>query len=78
LEESALAGNYKVYPNPANDELKISGLPVNSEIHLTDLAGNLLFSTKAGNETTTIDISNYPNGLYLIRSTRGVQKVVKM
>lgn len=78
LEETTVTENYKVYPNPATDELTISGLPINSAIQITDLAGNLLMTRKSGNEITTIDISKLPNGLYIIRTTMGVQKIVKM
>jgi CubicO group peptidase (beta-lactamase class C family) len=67
-----------VYPNPATDRITISGLPVNAEIQITDLTGKLLVTTKASTNLTTIDISRFPQGVYVLRSAQVVKKIVKM
>jgi D-alanyl-D-alanine carboxypeptidase len=70
--------NFTIFPNPASGELTISGLPVNSEIQLTDLTGKLLMTQKTVNVLTTIDIHQLPSGVYVLRTSLGVKKVVKM
>lgn len=67
-----------VYPNPANDELRItfSGMEVSSEIgiHLTDLNGNEveeidLDLVEYNNEgEIRYDVGGFENGVYLIRA----------
>lgn len=76
--ENNLAENFKVYPNPATNEFSISGLPVSSEIQLTDLTGKLLMTWKTGNAVTTIDITQFPNGVYFLRTISGTKKILKM
>jgi len=67
-----------VYPNPASDHITVSGLPVNSVVMIMDLTGKQLFSQKTSNTITTIDIQKLPQGVYILRSTLGIKKIVKM
>jgi hypothetical protein len=68
----------RVYPNPASHQLTISNLEVDSEIQLTDLAGNVLMTRPVSSESLSLDISSLPRGLYLVRTKDGVKKVVKI
>jgi len=67
-----------VYPNPATDQITISGLPFNAEIHITDLTGKLLLTVKASDKLTTIDFSKFPAGVFILKSTLEVKKIVKI
>jgi CubicO group peptidase (beta-lactamase class C family) len=67
-----------VSPNPATDNITISGMPANAEIQITDLTGKLLVTVKASNNVTTIDISRFPQGVFILRSPLVVKKIVKM
>jgi hypothetical protein len=77
-EQSGPKNELVIYPNPATDWITISGLPVNAEIQITDLTGKLLVTTKASTNLTTIDISRFPQGVYVLRSAQVVKKIVKM
>ncbi len=59
----------KIYPNPVTSILNISNSEAMSKIEVTDMLGRTL-STKVLNDLETkIDMSNLPNGTYLIQVT---------
>jgi len=76
--ENKLPGKFIVYPNPAYDVINVSGLPVNSEVRIMDLTGKLLITQKTMNTITNIDLHKLPQGVYILQSTPGVKKIVKM
>ena len=61
----------QVYPNPATDHMTIriaealSDQPVNFVV--TDLVGRRMFSENRANPSFTIDVSQWPSGVYVIR-----------
>jgi len=56
-----------VYPNPANDFIRLKGFEVVTKIDMIDLQGKVLFqSTKP---TEEIALQSFPNGTYLLRLT---------
>lgn len=67
LEEENSSGIY-VYPNPANDVVKVR-IPWEKKctgIVLYDARGNRLNAYKQTGEETAIDLSNYARGLYFV------------
>lgn len=60
----------KVYPNPASGNFTVEA-PVNSQIALIDIAGNLIHQQTVVNPVTTIDLSGVGAGLYLVRVVDG-------
>ena len=73
------------YPNPATDELTIT-IPTYSAVNRTtlelfDIYGKLLKSVTVTGNTTTVDISGYPAGVYVVRfmDNKGVvaKRIVK-
>jgi len=63
--------NIRIHPNPANDNLTIT-IPTYSAVNHTtlelfDIYGNLLKSITITESTTTVDISSYPSGVYVVR-----------
>ena len=67
-----------VYPNPASGNITIDGLPVNSEIQISDISGKIILNEKTGSGITTIDISQFPKGVYLLMTSKGAQKIIRM
>lgn len=58
--------DFKIYPNPANEYLKINTSYYGSfMIQIFDVMGRNIFS-KSVDANETIDISNIPNGTYLV------------
>ena len=77
----------KVFPNPVlpdfDGEVGISGLANNARVKITDIAGKLVFDTKANGATATWNLHSYSGrraaaGVYLIFSATedGVEKFV--
>ena len=62
--------DFKVYPNPADDEIMIT-LPNSDEVNmiLVDNAGRIVQTHKLINQNTTVDISKLAAGVYTIKLT---------
>jgi Zn-dependent metalloprotease len=68
-----LANNLRIYPNPVEDIVFISGLNNQNEsiyIDLIDISGRKLI-TKIATEDTTISTENLPSGVYFINISGG-------
>ena len=67
--------NYSVYPNPTNGKVnvKIDGEP--APIRVYNIYGQLLQELPAG--TSTVDLSNYAKGTYILRIGEATTKIVK-
>lgn len=67
----------KVYPNPTTGILTINSEDLIGEnLTLTDLNGKIVFSFKATEKLTKIDLSNYSKGIYTLKSESNLTKVV--
>ena len=66
----------KVYPNPTDGMIYIE-CPVNSAIKIYTLSGNLLLQSVALSEKEKIDLSAYPNGIYLLKVNNVMYKMIK-
>lgn len=56
--------NITIYPNPATDNINISGITELSVIVITDMSGRVISNTALFKNNSTIDVSNYNNGIY--------------
>ena len=69
-------GNTKVYPNPTNGIVNISGLRSFKTISVHNLLGQEV--KRFDNASSSIDISDLNTGIYLLRADNGyVQKIMK-
>ncbi|PKP45344.1 MAG: hypothetical protein CVT95_08925 [Bacteroidetes bacterium HGW-Bacteroidetes-12] len=59
--------NFSIFPNPANEQLTIVGLPTNEKntFFITDISGKTLIE-KPDNFTNRIDIKSLPSGIYFL------------
>lgn len=64
-----------VYPNPANNILNI--VSPNSTISIYNTIGQLVFETKSEEGTTTINISSFDSGSYIVKITNEGETVSK-
>ncbi len=76
IEESLLANNIKIFPNPAKEVLRIEMLTnFNGTIQIRDALGKEIYNTNLQNNITnfTIDTKDFESGLYFIsfRNERG-------
>ncbi|MCW5519138.1 T9SS type A sorting domain-containing protein [Aureitalea sp. L0-47] len=91
--ESAYSANYtsiteqeenpiRVYPNPTNGSVTISGNLRATNLEVYNVLGARVMQLKLSSEQTQLDISDLPSGVYMFRltSTDGssvVKKVIK-
>ncbi len=71
--------NIVVFPNPATDELKVSGLAGKEKLTLFDIAGGELLSVEATEGNVAISLKTLPAGVYFLHvKSNGSTKVLKV
>lgn len=73
----------QVYPNPANDRVRIvfSDSPSTTKtIFLTDLLGRRVLQLKTNSQASSLDLSQLPNGLYIleVRDSNGLLGAMRL
>lgn len=67
-DENSIGNQLLLYPNPAKDLVTFANLPLGeTQIKVFDLSGKEVFSKHINSETTTINTTNFANGVYLLR-----------
>jgi hypothetical protein len=66
-----------VYPNPSHGIVAIQGTIVGDKVVLTDMQGRTLQQIEVTQNSFVLDLSKYPTGVYLLKTTSGVQKIVR-
>jgi hypothetical protein len=73
-----LASSFELYPNPTRNTVQITWTATgSSKVILTDLNGKVLSSQLVNETQTTLDLSNYTPGVYLITVQMGEQVVTE-
>jgi hypothetical protein len=77
-EEVLQPDRIDVYPNPANEYINITGLPLNQDITIcvTDLTGRRHIQSKVS-RNQRISIHNLNQGIYFVHIRYGKESVVK-
>jgi hypothetical protein len=66
---------FKIYPNPVQNVLYVSGV-INTEIKIYDILGNEVLSQIIKSINDRIDVSNLKSGIYLIKAGDFTEKLV--
>ncbi len=67
-----------IYPNPANTNITIINLPLNSTINITDISGRVLYTQyNKQNNTVQIPVNGIGNGMYFVQIINGENMVNK-
>ncbi len=74
VRSSGLA-DLEVYPNPVNDRLTIKN--VQGHVSIFDLTGHLVFEQKTADSLLVVDVQDFQNGIYIVRSGDRVMRVQK-
>lgn len=61
---------FQVYPNPTTDRVTLKLNGEKTQISLEDLWGKTLFTTQTKEIEPIIDLSNFPEGMYLIKTAQ--------
>ena len=65
-KESEKEADISIYPNPVEDELKVSPLSISPIFRLYDITGKLMYQSKIGEIITSIDMHTFPQGFYIL------------
>lgn len=65
----------KIYPNPVGDQLNIQSAEKIQEVKIFNLTGQMVSTSKANSNSTSINVSTLKEGIYLvqIQTEKGVQ-----
>ena len=66
-----------VYPNPTTENLNISALGM-THITMLNMLGQVVYDAKVDGNTTTLDMSQYQAGIYMVRVTTANGESVKL
>lgn len=67
----------KVYPNPAQDFIQVSGLTESSIISLLDINGRELLKRNADKESEILNISSFESGIWFVKIENGEEYISK-
>ncbi len=59
--------SWTLFPNPANEYIKINGLAIGANISIIDFLGKTIYATTVANEELTIDTEKLKNGIYFVQ-----------
>jgi len=77
ISESSQNNTISIYPNPSNGMITvINEKSANSDVEIYNLVGELVFKT-AMNHQKTIDLSNQPKGVYMVKMTGENESIIK-
>ncbi|MDR1368696.1 MAG: T9SS type A sorting domain-containing protein, partial [Dysgonamonadaceae bacterium] len=75
--EDITSGQVAVYPNPTTGAIRVSNTVANQVIKVTDVTGSLKGSYKTQDGVTTIDLTGYARGAYLVQYAGKTYKVIR-
>lgn len=67
MDLSNNAFQFDVYPNPAQENVTISNIPSSSTVKITDITGKVVYNAVIKNEQTTINTTDFVNGIYILQ-----------
>ena len=77
VEDVASPSSIRVYPNPTADMLIIDGADAKQEIEIYSINGTKVLSAQSQEGTNTIQVTQLPNGVYLLRLADETFKLIK-
>lgn len=76
-ESFVLATNdIKLYPNPANNQVTVESNSIINTLEIFDLTGKKMYSKHINSLNTTIDVSLFSKGMYLVKVDNKVSKLI--
>ncbi len=69
--------NLQLYPNPASEKLTIETQEAIENLEIINILGQVIWSQNKVNNRQTIDITDYPNGIYYLKINTQAQERVE-
>ena len=67
----------KLFPNPAQDQLQLSYSTPIQQVDIFNAEGELIFSETPDNEEASLQISQFPAGIYIVKITAEEQIITR-
>ncbi len=77
VDNVILESSISVYPNPTADMLIVEGVTAKETINIYSLNGNQVLSVMTQEGVNTINVSELPNGVYLLKYANESFKLIK-
>lgn len=65
----------KIYPNPAKNQITISGLEQPTDIQIVNTLGQVLKRINHATDAITINVADMPKGIYFVKVGNCVRKI---
>ena len=72
INDVNVSGEMRVYPNPSNNRIYVLG--ATESVSVFNMMGQEVFAKQ---EVASVDISNWKNGIYFVKSGNSVVKIIK-
>ncbi len=69
--------SFTIYPNPVTNTLILRNIGGNGQVQILDITGKIILEQKVIGQETTLDLSQFANGVYSIRMGENVKKFIK-
>lgn len=66
-DKSIFQTNPIIFPNPTNDFVTVSNLPKGSVVSILDITGKVIYNSIIKDEKTTINTTDFLNGVYILQ-----------
>jgi len=79
INELVYGSSLSLYPNPSSSEVIVSLNQVISELEVSDMSGRVIYKEAINKSSASLNISNYSNGIYLVKVKSNNQtEIVKL
>lgn len=78
INEIAKNASIILYPNPAQNNTTISGLPAGTNIQLINITGQVLIEINTKSAAEVIELNSLTPGIYLVKTPYGTKKLMKI
>lgn len=76
-EAPAKKSELQLYPNPANNNVQLTGIEKGTSVEIFDLTGRVVFRDKALSDKMEIAVSKWNAGVYMVRAGGKTMRLVK-
>jgi hypothetical protein len=76
-EAPAKKTEVQLYPNPATNNVQLTGIEKGTSVEVYDLTGRILFKDKAQSDRMEISVAKWNAGVYLVRAAGKTMRLVK-
>ncbi|MBI3519348.1 MAG: T9SS type A sorting domain-containing protein, partial [Bacteroidetes bacterium] len=67
IEEEGILNGIDLSPNPAQQLVTVSNLPLDASLRISDLTGNLIYSNDHVKASETLNVERFANGVYFVQ-----------